>query len=99
MDIETYKKRFDKMEKYLYENVFLKNADINNILVKFLRKSIKFLIYANIRFTLLHNCFLKALDEKIYEDDLSVLNKKLMEICILLDKIIEIIIEISISKE
>ena len=71
MNEKTLKKRFDKMEKSLYKKVFLKNPNIHDVLKEGLKKHIKFIIFANIRFTIMHNCFIKAKKENLYNEDLS----------------------------
>ena len=67
MDEKTFKKRFEKMEKFLYENIFLKNTSISDTLKYSLSKHTKFIIFANLRFTLVYNCLLRAKEEKIFD--------------------------------
>ena len=94
MNEKTFKKRLNKMEKTLYNDIFLKNISINDVLKKGLKKHITFILFANIRFNLFHNCLLKAIKENIFEDDLKTLNSNITKICIHLDEIINIINEI-----
>ena len=89
----------EKMEKALYEKVFLKHANIQDVIKEALTKHIKFVIFANMRFTLVHNCIIKARDEKLFKEDLDKLNRYITEICIYLDKIIEIIEKVLTTKK
>lgn len=90
MDEKTFKKRFKKMEKFLYENIFLKNTSISDTLKLSLNKHTKFIIFANLRFTLVYNCLLRAKEEKIYHCNLNPILKDIEKICFYLDKIIDI---------
>lgn len=98
MNEKTFRKRFDKMEKALYEKVFLKNLNVNDVIKKGLEKHIKFIIFANLRFTLMYKCFKRAIDENLYKEDLNDLNRSINKICVYLDEILEIITDI-INKE
>lgn len=99
MNEKTLKKRFDKMEKTLYKKVFLKNPNIHDVLKEGLKKHIKFIIFSNIRFTIMHNCFIKAREENLFNEDLSELSRNISQICIYLDEIIKIVDEILTTKK
>ena len=86
------------MEKALFEKVFLKNTNIDSVLKETLKKHIKFLIFANIRFTLVHNCLIKAIDKKLYKEDLSEINRNITKICVHLDEAISTITNIITTK-
>lgn len=94
MHEKTFKRRLNKMEKTIYKKIFLANENINNVLKEGLKKHIVFILFANIRFNLFHNCLLKAIKENIFEDDLKTLNSNITKICFHLDEIINIINEI-----
>ena len=99
MNEKTFRKRFDKMEKALYEKVFLKNLNVNDVIKKGLEKHIKFIIFANLRFTLMYKCFKRAIDENLYKEDLNDLNRRIAQICLYLDKITEIMIDVIYAKK
>ncbi len=96
---KTLEKRLDNMEKIIYENIFLKNTDINEVLKQGLEKHIKSILFASIRFTLMHNCLIRAIEEKLYKYDLEKINRNITKICLHLDEILKITTEIIAIKK
>ncbi len=99
MNQKTFNRRFEKMERYIYDEIFLKSNSIEDVLKKSLKKHTIFIVFSNIRFTIMHNCLIKAMEEKLFKEDLKKINREIVKICIYLDRIIEIINKILVIKK
>lgn len=99
MNEKTFNRRFEKMEKYIYDEIFLKSNNIEDVLRKGLKKHTMFIVFSNIRFTIMHNCLIRAMEENLFKEDLKKINREIVKICIYLDKIIDIINKILVIKK
>ena len=99
MNEKTFSRRFEKMEKYIYDEIFVKSDCIEDVLKKSLKKHTMFIVFSNIRFTIMHNCLIKAMEENLFKEDLKRINREIIKICIHLDRIIKIINKILVIKK
>lgn len=94
MNEKTLNKRLTKIEKYIYEEIFLKNNNLEDTLRESLKKSMRYVVFANIRFTLVFNCLIKAEKEKLFKEDIENPLRTVREICACLDIILEKFLDI-----
>jgi len=94
MNEKTLNKRLTKIEKYIYEEIFLKNNNLEDTLRESLKKSMRYVVFANIRFTLVFNCLIKAEKEKLFKEDIENPLRTVREICAYLDIILEKFLDI-----
>ena len=94
MNEKTFNKRLAKMQKYIYNEIFLKNNNLEDTLRESLRHSMRYVFFANIRFTLVFNCLIKAEKEKLFKEDIENPLRTVREICAYLDIILEKFLDI-----
>lgn len=99
MNERALEKRFNKMENIIYKNIFMKANNSNDALKESLEKYIKYLIFANLRFTIVFNCLLKSKHRNLFTEDISTQITNLAKTCVYLDKVLEIVPEIFATKK
>lgn len=97
MNDEILKKRFEKMQKLAYEKI-KKSKNPRKMIEKIINKNIKWLVFSNLRFTIIFNC-LKKLESKKISSFSKKQIKDICNICLFLDEILKILTETFFSNE